>query len=122
MDVGKPLGTHYGALLALLIITSNEGMKMLVLPNLKMYNDDVLKSALADEGKKGDAERVLAVLIESIKGLGTMASAAMTNGVADMEGLRERLNDKVGDVIADQIISNKLSSAAQVILETDVNI
>lgn len=120
MDVGKPLGTHYGALLALLIITSNEGMKMLVLPNLKMYNDDVLKSALADEGKKGDAERVLVVLIDSIKGLGTMAS--MTNGVADMEGLRERLNDKVGDVIADQIISNKLSSAAQVILETDVNI
>jgi transcription initiation factor TFIID subunit 6 len=122
MDVGKPLGTHYGALLALLIITSTEGMKMLVLPNLKMYNDDVLKSALADEGKKWDAEKVLAVLIDSIKGLGTMASASMTNGVADMEGLRERLNDKVGDVIADQIISNKLSSAAQVILETDVNI
>lgn len=52
MDVGKPLGTHYGALLALLIITGNEGMKMLVLPNLRIYNDDVLKGALGDEGKK----------------------------------------------------------------------
>lgn len=46
----------------------------------------------------------------------------MTNGVADMEGLRERMNDKVGDIIADQIIANRLSAAAQVILETDINI
>lgn len=122
MDVGKPLGTHYGALLALLIITGNEGMKMLVLPNLKIYNDDVLKGALADEGKKKDAERVLAILIEAIKALGNTTSAAMINGVADIEGLRDRLNDRVGDIIADQIIANKLSAAAQVVLETDVNI
>ncbi|KAF9691353.1 hypothetical protein EKO04_010762 [Ascochyta lentis] len=122
MDIGKPLGTHYGALLALLIITGNEGMKMLVLPNLKMYNDDVLKGALAEEGKKKDAERVLAILVEAVKALGGTTSATMTNGVGDMEGLRERLKDKVGDVVADQIIANKLSAAAQVILETDVNI
>lgn len=121
MDVGKPLGTHYGALLALLIITGNEGMKMLVLPNLKIYNDDVLKGALADESKKRDAERVLAILVEAIKALGNTAST-MTNGVADIEGSRERLNDKVGDIIADQIVANKLSAAAQVILESDINI
>ena len=122
MDIGKPLGTHYGALLALLIITGNEGMKMLVLPNLRIYNDDVIKVALADEGKKKDAERVLAILVEAIKALGNTTPATLTNGVADIEGLRERLNDKVGDIIADQIIANKLSTAAQVILETDVNI
>ncbi|KAF3045978.1 hypothetical protein E8E12_009698 [Didymella heteroderae] len=114
MDVGKPLGTHYGALLALLMITSNEGMKMLVLPNLKIYNDDVLKGALADENKKKDAERVLSVLVEAIKALGKNTPATMTNGVADIEGLRERLIDKVGDIIADQIVANKLSTAAQV--------
>ncbi|KZM19930.1 histone H4-like TAF Taf6, SAGA complex subunit [Ascochyta rabiei] len=122
MDIGKPLGTHYGALLALLIITGNEGMKMLVLPNLKIYNDDVLKGALSDESKKKDAERVLAILLEALKALGGTRSATMTNGVADMEGLRERLNGKVGDVIADQIIANNFSAAAQAILETDVNI
>ena len=87
-----------------------------------MYNDDVLKGALAEDNKKKDAERVLAILVEAVKALGNSTSTTMTNGVADIEGLRERLNDKAGDIIADQMIANKLSAAAQVILETDVNI
>jgi transcription initiation factor TFIID subunit 6 len=120
MDIGKPLGTHYGALIALLLITGNEGMKMLVLPNLKFYSDDVLKAAMADEGKKKDAERLLGVLVEAVKSLGIHNPSTMANGVADMEGLRERLNEKVGNILADQIIANKLSASAQVILESDV--
>lgn len=122
MEFGKPLGTHYGALLALLQITSHEGMKMLVLPNLKMYSDDVLKSKLADENTRRDAEQVLEVLVSALRGLGTTCPPSRANGVADLESLRERLTDKIGDVLTEQIIANKMSATAQVVLEANVSI
>lgn len=121
LDPHKPLGTHYGALKALLSITGPEGMRMLVLPNLGIY-DAVLKEAVADESKKPEADRVIAVLLSALDGLDRTKSGSRVNGVEPLEGLRERLTDKVGEVITERIIASGRASIARIILDTDVSL
>lgn len=121
MDPNKPLGTHYGALKALISITGMEGLKMLVLPNLNIY-DAVLKEALADESRKPEAERVIAVILQALDdSVDRPRGAPRINGVADLSGQRERLAEKVGDVIAEKIVSSGRSPVAQLILDTDLS-
>ncbi|KAH7396307.1 hypothetical protein BKA66DRAFT_454872 [Pyrenochaeta sp. MPI-SDFR-AT-0127] len=122
MDVDKTLGTHYGALRALLSITGIEGLKMLVLPNIKMYNDDFLAAKLADENTRRDAERVVGVFEGAFKTLNDTRQPQIANGTTDLEALRERLNDKVGDILTDLIISKTWTKAAQFILQADVSL
>lgn len=121
LDPNKPLGTHFGALEALRRVTGSEGVRMLILPNLKIY-DEVLAEALADESKKGEAQRVLAVILQCLDEMERVRGASRANGFANMEGLKERLTDKVGEVVADSLIKSQRSSVAQAILETDISI
>ncbi|KAF1847988.1 Arf-domain-containing protein [Cucurbitaria berberidis CBS 394.84] len=120
MDVGKTAGTHYGALRALLSITGLEGLKMLILPNLKMYNDDFLTAKLADESTRRDAEKVVEVFAGAFKTLNDSRQPQTTHGVASPESHREQLVEKIGDVLADLLISRKWTRAAQFILQADV--
>ena len=121
LDPHKPLGSHYGALRALLSIAGPDGMKILVLPNLRIY-DDVLKEALGDESKKAEAERVLALILQSLGGLERPRNTPRVNGVGNLEALRERLVDKVGEVVAERVIAGGRSQVAQLLLETDVRL
>lgn len=121
MDPKKSFGTHYGALQALILILGIvEAMKMLILPNIKMYND-LLKDALADDAKRGDAERMVSFLMSSFTALARTTPATTTNGVANIESLRERLTDRIGDVLTEQIVSQNKVAEAQAILERDLS-
>ena len=95
MDVNKTLGTHYGALRALLSITGIEGLKMIILPNLKMYTDDFLAAKLADESTRRDAERVVEVFEGAFKILNRTRHPQIANGTSDVAALRERLAEKL---------------------------
>lgn len=121
MDPNKPLGTHYGALKALLLISGVEGMRALVLPNLKIY-DELLKGPIADESKKPEAERVLAVILKGLDSLGRAQGSLRANGVSNLESLKDRLAEKVGDVVAERIISSGRSSVAQIVIAADLNL
>lgn len=121
LDPNKPLGTHYGALQALLLILGPEGMRMLILPNLKIY-DEVLREAVADESRKPEADRVLALILKGLDALERTRGPSRANGVANLEGQKERLVEKVGEVVAERIIASRRSGVAQVILEADLNI
>jgi transcription initiation factor TFIID subunit 6 len=120
MDPNKPLGTHYGALRALLSITGTEGLKMLVLPNLAIY-DAILKEALNDDVKKPEAERVVAVILNAMDRTGRPREARV-NGVADLGQYRERLTAKVGDVLTERIIASGRSAVVQFILDADLSL
>lgn len=123
LDFNKSIGTHYGALQALLSVIGNvEAMRMLVLPNLKMYNDDFLKKELADESKRHDVEQLIAMFMGAFTALVRKSPGRTTNGTLSVESLREQLNERIGDVLTDQIImSNKLAEA-QAILDSDISI
>ncbi|KAF2734362.1 TAF-domain-containing protein [Polyplosphaeria fusca] len=122
LDPNKPLGTHYGALQALSLITGTEGVKMLILPNLRVY-DEVLKEAIADESRKEEGKLVLAVIVGSLDKLERATKGATRmNGVTNLGALKDRLVEKVGGVVADELIRTQRSGLAQLVLETDTNL
>lgn len=121
MDPSKPFGTHYGALKALEMITGAEGTKMVILPNLALYNS-ILEEGLADETKKPEAERVLALLLMMIDRAAHEQRPLRANGVADLGSHRDTLAEKVGDMIADRVVDTGRSAAAQLILDSDLTL
>jgi transcription initiation factor TFIID subunit 6 len=121
MDPNKPLGTHFGALSALVSITGPEGMKMLVLPNLIIY-DPVLKEAMGDELRRLEAERVIAVILHALDSASRLRAGPRVNGIVDLSMQRDRLAEKVGDIIAEKIVSSGRSAVAQLVLDSDLTI
>lgn len=122
MDPDKSPGTHYGALRALMSITHSEGVQILILPNLKAYNDDVLKVKLAEETGRNDIERVIGLLLRALESVATSSRVPVANGTSHLEDLKERLTEKVGDVLTDRIISRQRNDVAQYLLKANVSI
>jgi transcription initiation factor TFIID subunit 6 len=66
LEPNKSFGAHYGAIKGLQGLVGAEGVRVLLLPNLVVY-DDLLKEGLAsDDGRKAEAEMVLRALLESL--------------------------------------------------------
>jgi transcription initiation factor TFIID subunit 6 len=66
LDSHKTLGTHYGAILGLTMVAGAESVRTLILPNLKAYSEGVLQTAMAEEGKREDAEYVLKAIVKAL--------------------------------------------------------
>lgn len=114
LDPKRPLGSHYGAILGLGAIgegsSSNEVVRMLVLPNLKAYGE-VLKGPMeASEGevKILEADRVMGAIVRMLKLMSDedtpMMNGVLTNGVPDSSQSKDRLIEVVGDVIGSKIM------------------
>ncbi|KAF2851939.1 Arf-domain-containing protein [Plenodomus tracheiphilus IPT5] len=120
MDPKKSFGAHYGALHALVLILGiDEAMKMLILPNVKIYND-LLKAGLEDEGRRSEAERMVGLFMNTFEAFAASRRRLASNESVDLESLRDRLNDRIGDVLTDQIVSRNKFIEAQAILEKDI--
>ncbi|OCK80596.1 DUF1546-domain-containing protein [Lepidopterella palustris CBS 459.81] len=125
LDPAKPFGTHYGAIIGLTGIAGPEGVRLLVLPNLKLY-DTILKEGLADDSRKLEAEMVVIAIMKGLEGLESSAGGRgggfVVNGMEDLEGVRERLVEKVGEVVADRIVCSGREILVRAVLESDVNL
>jgi transcription initiation factor TFIID subunit 6 len=62
LDNKKPFTTHYGAITGLRIM-GREVIRAIVLPNLKIYAEMVLKPGLADGELRYDAEKCLEAIM-----------------------------------------------------------
>lgn len=122
MDPDKSPGTHYGALRALMSITHSEGVQILILPNLKAYNDDVLRVKLAEETSRNDVERVISLLLRALESVASSSRVPVANGTGDLDDLKERLTEKVGDVLADRILSRQRYDVAQYLLKANISV
>jgi transcription initiation factor TFIID subunit 6 len=122
MDPDKSPGTHYGALRALMSITHSEGVQMLILPNLKVYNDDVLKVKLAEENSRNDTEKVVSLLLRALESVAASSRLPMANGTTNLEDLRERLIEKVGDILTDRVIARQRNDVADFLLKANTSI
>ncbi|KAL5386354.1 hypothetical protein DPSP01_004083 [Paraphaeosphaeria sporulosa] len=120
LDPNKPLGTHYGALETLRRVLGADGVRIGILPNLKIY-DEVLKEALADDSRKEEARRVLATILVCLDDMERSRGAMRANGVANLENQRDRLAEKVGGEVADHIVKSNRTAVAQAILEADLS-
>ncbi|KAF2496761.1 DUF1546-domain-containing protein [Lophium mytilinum] len=120
MNPDMPFGSHYGAVIGLLGISGQDGVRLLVIPNLRLY-DSILKEGLADESRKIEAEMVTRVLLQGLMRLEN-GVVGMVNGIGNSEGVRERLAEKVGDVLAERVLASGRSKLVSAVLEADVNL
>lgn len=118
LDPAKPFGAHYGAVIGLHSVGGPEAVRVLILPNLATYSNNLLRDGLADDNpRRPEADRVLGVLIAV---LGTLKEGHLpqVNGHVPQvtEEVRERLTGKVGEIIAARIAEGGEVQLAQAIL------
>jgi transcription initiation factor TFIID subunit 6 len=105
LDPKKPLETHYGAILGLKAVSGREGVRTLIIPNLKEYSK-LLQESL-DAGAPGShaAEYVLGAIIGALQELKDETSP-LINGYAsgDVEAQRLKLEGKFGPLITERVI------------------
>jgi len=126
LDPLKTPGTHFGALRALTHITAADGVQMLILPNLKDYNDDILKEHMSKDDYRHDTERLVGLLFEILDGMAASTRSARlpnaANGTMDLEASREQLTAKIGDILTDRIISQRREDIADYVLKANINV
>lgn len=132
----QPLGTYYGAVLGLNGIASAEGVRVLILPNLRAL-DEVLKEALADidgsmdmldEAGKGKRREVDAVVDAVVRGLETLEQESPEKDVnSEMEveitdDERKRVIERVGEVVGEKVCAFGRRGLVKVILAPELEL
>ena len=102
-------------------ITGAEGIRMAILPNLKMY-DSVLKEGLEadDARKKAEAETVIMALLACLSRCAVGGGDAMANGdgstSAEVEG---KVVDKIGEVLGRRVVQSGQPKLIKAVLDTN---
>ena len=123
LDPNKLFGSHYGALIGLQGITGPEGIRTLVLPNLKEYDLLVLRDGMADEARRADAEKVVKAIIAGLESLERESSIQPVdglNGDDDGEKMRKQLVDVVGEIVGERVLQIGRKSLFQAVLASKV--
>lgn len=107
-------------MLGLTLIADADGVRALIMPNLKAY-DAVLAEGLRDEARREQAEFVVRALMRALKVLGkeVRGSAAGENGVPEGEALKERLAEVVGEVLAERVVRAGDEGVARAVLDEE---
>ena len=123
LDSHKPFGTHYGAILGLTMIAGAEGVRSLILPNLKHY-DQHLQAGLKDDAKTEQAEYVVEAIMKALATLEKEAvdTGARQNGHPEGEALKERLVDVLGEVIGQRIFDSGRPALVEAVLEKELTV
>lgn len=120
LDPSKPLGAHYGAIKGLQTIGGPDVIRALVVPNLKTY-EAVIREDVEDGPKRAEAEMVLGAILGALRTLED-EKVEMTNGSAGKGGeeLKNRLIDKVGEVVGTRVLELGRPQLAHAVLEDQV--
>lgn len=124
LDPTKPLGTHYGAIVGLAAIGGRESVRVLILPNLKLYEKVIRPELEEDTPKKRDAEMVVEAIFNVLKLLEedeVVAAGGLilkTEGGDEMrEEMREQMARKIGEVMADRVWKGGKGGMVRAILD-----
>lgn len=117
LDPGKPFGTHYGSIIGLQAIGGPDVVRELIVPNLITY-EVVLKDGCSDEGpRKAEAERVIGIILSVLSTLqddGLPTANGYTSEALDE--LKNKLGDKIGEVVASRVIDSGQTQLASIII------
>ncbi|KAI9847899.1 MAG: hypothetical protein M1837_001416 [Sclerophora amabilis] len=120
LDPDKPLSVHYGAILGLQAVGGAETVRVLIVPNLKTY-DDVIRDDISNDGpRKADAEMIVAGIVRTLSSLED-DSPAMVNGIASSgdDQTKKSLIEKVGTVVGTKVFALGRPRLTSAILDED---
>ena len=105
LDPKKPLETHYGAILGLKAVSGQEGVRSLIIPNLKEYSKLVQEALDSGPPNSQAAEFVIGAIIGALQDLKD-ENGPLLNGYAsgDVEMQRTKLEAKFGALLTNRII------------------
>ena len=114
----KPFSVHYGAIIGLQASGGKEVVRVGIMPNLKEYSKLLHEAIEQDLPTKADAEMVLGAIVGVLGGL-EEEGVALVNGYSsgNVEELREKLDEKVGELIGERVIGLGRPRLVQAILE-----
>jgi transcription initiation factor TFIID subunit 6 len=122
LDPNRSLGAHYGAIMGLQGLVGSEGLRLLILPNLKEY-DAVLREGLADEAKRPETEMVALALLRAVDLCSRDILPPMVNGEVTNGGIgadtRSLVIERVGEVIGNKIADSGSSLLVRTALEIE---
>lgn len=121
LDSHKPFGTHYGAILGLTFIAGAQGVRALILPNLKTYDLHLAEGMKEDSPKREQAAHVVGAIMRALATLeeDAVGGAAALNGHPEGEALRERLVEVVGSVVGARVFESGRAGLVNAVLEKD---
>ena len=119
LDPKKPFEVHFGAIRGLTAVSGREGVRALIMPNLREY------SKLLQEGLEGAssasqaAEYTLAAILDALKTLED-ESGPLVNGYAsgDVEVKRNKLEGKLGPTITERVLQQGSPKLVQAVMES----
>jgi transcription initiation factor TFIID subunit 6 len=110
LDPNRSLGAHYGALLGLNGLIGSDGIRVAVLPNLKVY-DALLEEVMSSEDnmKRTEAQMVVLALLrvmglvarDTLVGRKDMMNGTSSPAVSDE--VRELLVERIGGVLGNKV-------------------
>ncbi|KAK0309802.1 histone H4-like TAF Taf6, SAGA complex subunit [Friedmanniomyces endolithicus] len=121
LDSHKPFGTHYGAVLGLTMIAGAQGVRTLILPNLKAYDLHLQEGLKDDGGKREQAEFVVQAILRALQTLqeDAVMGTSSSNGHPAGDALRERLVGAVGEVVGGRVFESGREGLIGAVLERD---
>ncbi|KAF2841189.1 DUF1546-domain-containing protein [Patellaria atrata CBS 101060] len=102
LDPLKPLGVYYGAIIGLTALSGPDGVRQLVLPNLKLF-DSVLTEAV-ERGERLEVDIVAGAIVKALQTLGVYIANRDVMDIDEGDDLRERIVDKVGETIGGRLV------------------
>ena len=129
LDPAKPLPTHYGSIIGLAAIGGREAVRVLILPNTKLY-EKVIRPEIEDEGpRKSDAEMCLNALVGVIKqleeeeeeeggggGKGKNGVAPIMPG-ASAEEVKAQLIGILGELVSEEVWKLRREALVKAVIE-----
>ena len=119
LDPKKPLEVHYGAILGLKAVSAREGIRALILPNLKEYATLLQEAIDGGPPTNNTAEYVIGAIMGGLRELKDEVGP-LVNGFAsgNVEAQRTELAGELGPLMADRIIREGDPKLVQAVLES----
>ncbi|EWC47433.1 hypothetical protein DRE_00401 [Drechslerella stenobrocha 248] len=121
IDNTKPYATHYGSILGLASMGVTDAIKVLILPNVKTFEEFIRDEINGDGPKKGEAQACLNAIVDSLKRLrGDEFELLMDGGKSmdlDEETLKRKLVDKIGLLAANEILKTGDEVLAKILIK-----
>ena len=118
LDPNATFGSHYGAIVGFIGLTGTEGIRLAIIPNMKVY-DDLLKEGLMDESRQREAQKVVLALLAALRRC-AMEIRDVVNGEMNGADSKEKVMDKIGEVMGKYVIESGDPKLMKTVLEAEI--